>query len=122
MLKNEFNVDIEKFIDDNFSEVFTEEELLLWNRRFCFASYLSELRARNAESQLLLSLQNNKEFLKNILRKSIYEYYIHQRWVLTNSKNTKSIFNKKDENKSNGFELMQIDMIISTIENLWVKA
>lgn len=122
MLKNEFNVDIEKFIDDNFSEVFTEEELLLWNRRFCFASYLSELRAKNAESQLLLSLQNNKEFLKNILRKSIYEYYIHQRWVLTNSKNTKSIFNKKDENKSNGFELMQIDMIISTIENLWVKA
>ena len=122
MLTNEFNVDLEKFIDDNFSTVFTKEELLLWNRRFCFASYLSELRAKNAESQLLLSLQDNKEFLKNILRKSIYEYYVRQRWILTNSKNTKSIFNKKKEDDTIGFELMQIDMIISSIENLWVKA
>ena len=122
MLTNEFNVDLEKFIDDNFSTVFTKEELLLWNRRFCFASYLSELRAKNAESQLLLSLQDNKEFLKNILRKSIYEYYVRQRWILTNSKNTKSIFNKNKEDDTIGFELMQIDMIISSIENLWVKA
>lgn len=122
MLHNEFNVDLEKFIDENSSVVYTQEELLLWNRRFCFASYLSELRAKNSESQMLLSLQGNKEFLKNILRKSVYEYYIRQRWILMNSKNTKSIFNKKKEDDSIGFELMQIDMIISSIENIWVRA
>lgn len=121
MRKNEFNVDLENFIAENSPIVYTREQLLLWNRRFCFAAFLSELRAKNSESQLLLSLQNNKEFLKNILRKSIYEYYVRQRWILTNSKNTKSMFGKKEDN-SIGLELMQIDMIISTIENLWVKA
>ena len=97
--------------------------MLLWNRRVCFASYLSELKAKNAEAQLLLSLQDNKEFLKNILRKSIYEYYVRQRWVLTNTKSTKSIFTKKqEEDNSIGFELMQVDMIISSIEERWVRA
>lgn len=123
LISNEFDIDLECFINDNFSMVYTTEELLLWNRRFCFAAYLSELCARNSESQLLLSLQDNNEFLKNILRKSIYEYYIRQRWILTNTKNTKNLFSKKnEENDSIGLELMQIDMIISTIENLWVKA
>ena len=123
MRENEFSVDLEKYIDDNFSTVYTREELLLWNRRVCFASYLSELKAKNAEAQLLLSLQDNKEFLKNILRKSIYEYYVRQRWVLTNTKSTKSIFTKKQEEvNSIGFELMQVDMIISSIEERWVRA
>jgi len=121
-LTHEFNIDLEQFIDKNLGMVFTEEALLLWTRRFCFAAYLSELCAKNFESQLLLSLPNNNEFLKNIIRKSIYEYYIKQRWLLTNSKNTQNIFTKKSEDSSVGFEHMQLDMIISTIENLWVKA
>ncbi|MGN1153775.1 MAG: hypothetical protein ACI4S3_07075 [Candidatus Gastranaerophilaceae bacterium] len=122
-LNNEFNVDLEEYINKNFDKIITNEELMLWNRRICFAAFLSELSAKNAESQLLLSMQNNKYFLKNIIRKSIYEHYVRLRWVLTNSKNTASIFNKKSEEKNQiGLELMQIDMIISTIENLWVKA
>ena len=123
IVKGEFNIDLEVFIDENISVVLTQEELLLWNRRFCFAAYLSQLSAKNHDSQLLLSLQDNKEFLKNIIRKSIYEYYIRQRWGLTHSQTTKSLFGgKKEENNDIGLELMQVDMIISTIENLWVKS
>ncbi len=82
---------------------------------------MSETDAKNSESQLLQSLINNKEFLTTILRKSIYEYYVRQRWIITNSKNTKSLFEKKKEDNSLGFELIQVDMIISSIENKWVK-
>ena len=120
--KNEFNVDFDNYIKAHFETVYTEEEKMFWDRRFYFSAYLSELRAKNSESQLLLSLQGNNEFLRNILRKSIYEYYVGQRWLLVNSKNTKSMFNKNNDNNSIGIELMQLDMIIATIENIWVKA
>lgn len=123
MLKNEFNVDLDNYIKIHFETVYSPEEKMLWDRRFYFSAYLSELRAKNSESQLLLSLQGNNEFLRNILRKSIYEYYVRQRWLLVNSKNTKSMFaQRNNQNDSIGIELMQLDMIISTIENLWVNS
>ena len=121
MVEKEFNVDLDNFIKAHFDTVYTQEEKMLWDRRFYFSAYLSELRAKNSESQLLLSLQGNTEFLRNILRKSIYEYYIRQRWILTNSNKTKSMFQRSEEKDSIGLELIQLDMIISSIENLWVK-
>jgi len=121
MRANEFNIDLDKFVEENYNRVYTEKEIILWNKRFYFAAYLSEIDAKNSESQLLQSLIDNKEFLTNILRKSIYEYYVRQRWIITNSKNTKSMFEKKHEDNSLGFELIQVDMIISSVENKWVK-
>src|SRR5574344_211304 len=96
MRENEFNLDLDKFVADNFNMVFTEKETLLWNQRFYLSAYLSQLNAINSESQLFHSLIGNKEFLKNILKK------------------------EKEENNI-GFELIQIDMVISSIEDKWVK-
>lgn len=122
MINNNFNIDLNTFVENNFNMIYNENELALWTRRVCFASYLSELKAQNFESQMFLSLQNNKEFLRNIIRKSIYEYYISQRYLLSNTQKTQSLFKKSDNNNNIGLELMQVDLIISAIENLWVKA
>ena len=65
-------------------------------------------------------MKDNYTFLTNILRKSIYEYYINKRWQLKNANNTTNIF-KKNTVQSSEFEHLQLDMIISTIENKWVK-
>ena len=71
-------------------------------------------------AQKFYSLKYNYTFLTNILRKSIYEYYINKRWQLKNANNTTNIF-KKNTVQSSEFEHLQLDMIISTIENKWVK-
>ena len=65
-------------------------------------------------------MKDNYTFLTNILRKSIYEYYINKRWQLKNVNNTTNIF-KKNVAPNSEFEHLQLDMIISTIENKWVK-
>ncbi len=83
-------------------------------------AYLKQLEGDNRKAQLYYSIGDNKSFLMNILRKSIYEYYVLQRWNLKNSANTTNMF-KKDKHLSSEFELMQLDMIISTIESKWVN-
>ena len=117
---NDFNVDLDKFLEENYSKVYTPEEIELWKNRFYLTAYLKQLEGDNRKAQLYYSIGDNKSFMMNILRKSIYEYYVLQRWNLKNSANTTNMF-KKDKNLSSEFELMQLDMIISTIESKWVN-
>ena len=117
---NDYKADLDKFISDNYSVIYTPEETELWNNRFYIMAYLLELKGDRTLAQKFYSLRNNYSFLTNILRKSIYEYYVLQRYHLKNISNTTNIFQKNEMAKSE-FELIQLDMIISTIETKWVK-
>ena len=70
---------------------------------------------------LFYSLDNNKKFLTNIIRKSIYEYYVGQRYILCNQRKAKNIFEKKMVQNKGDLQLLQLDIIISHIESKWVK-
>ena len=63
----------------------------------------------------------NYSFLTNILRKSIYEYYISKRYILKNQRKASNLFEQRLQPKNNDFELLQLDMIISSIEAKWVE-
>ena len=67
-----------------------------------------------------LGFGSNYAFLTNILRKSIYEYYVGKRYILKNQRQVTNKFQQKMQPKSNDFELLQLDMIISSIEAKWV--
>ena len=43
-----------------------------------------------------------------------------QRYVLKNQKKAANIFEKKMQSNNDSFELLQLDMIISSIEAKWV--
>jgi len=118
--ENNFNADLDKFISDNYSTIYTPEEVEIWNNRFYLTAYLLQVQNDCRLAQMFYSLKDNYSFLTNVLRKSIYEYYVLQRWNLKNASNTTNIF-KQNEMNTSEFELMQLDMIISTIENKWVK-
>ena len=97
---------IEKYTD----KVFYEEEKIVWSKRLLSTSYL-QLQIGNIKSaQDLYSLYFNKnlkrELFKNILRKSIYEYYINLKF------NT-------DLNDGK-YTLRELDKIIANLEDLWV--
>ena len=116
---NNFNVDPDKFIADHFDEVYTAQELTYKIITFNVAAYLRNTKGDTEMAEVLYSLGSNYQFLTNILRKSIYEYYVGKRYLLKNERNTASVFSSKSEGGSD-FKLLQLDLIISSIEARWV--
>lgn len=117
---NNFSIDLDKFIADNYDLIYTPSELERWEITFNLASYFRYIKKDIETAKIFYSLQTNYSFLTNILRKSIYEYYIGKKYLLKNKKNTSNIFNKKINTIANELTLLQLDMIISGIEAKWV--
>ncbi len=118
---NNFNVDLDKFVADNFDSIFTAKELAYQMVNFNIAAYLRLLKDDKELAQTLYSLGTNYAFLTNILRKSIYEYYVGQRYILKNQRKAATMFEQKLQPQADDFELLQLDMIISSIEAKWVE-
>ena len=115
-----FNLDLDKFIADNYDKIFTTKELAYHLISFNIAAYLRHIKNDKENAELFYSLGSNYSFLTNILRKSIYEYFISKRYLLKNQRKSKNLFEKKLTNTNEDFELLQLDMIISSIESRWV--
>ena len=119
--KNNFNVDLDKFIADNFDSIYNAQELAYKLITFNIAAYLRMLKGDKEFAEIFYSLGTNYNFLTNILRKSIYEYYVGKRYILKNQRKSSTIFEKKSKtSKDEEFKLLQLDMIISSIEARWV--
>lgn len=119
--KTNFSVDLDKYIADNFDKIFTAKELTYQLINFNLAAYLRQLKGDKEYAQLFYSLGSNYAFLTNILRKSIYEYYVGKRYILKNQRNSSNLFEKKMQKHNDDLELLQLDMIISSIEAKWVE-
>lgn len=118
--ENNFDVDIDKFVADNFDKIYTAKELAYMFITFNIAAYLRYLKGDIEFASIFYSLGSNYQFLTNIIRKSIYEYYVGKRYMLKNRRNASNMFEKKMHPDSGDFELLQLDMIISSIEARWV--
>ena len=117
---NNFSVDLDKFIADNYDSIYDAKELAYKLITFNIAAYLRMLKGDKEFAEIFYSLGSNYNFLSNILRKSIYEYYVGKRYLLKNKRKTSNIFEKKSQTKAEDFKLLQLDMIISSIEARWV--
>jgi len=118
--ESNFALDLDKFVADNFDTVFSAKELAYQMVNFNIAAYLRSTKGDNDLAQVFYSLGSNYAFLTNILRKSIYEYYVGKRYMLKNQRKTSNMFEKKMQEQDGDFELLQLDMIISSIEAKWV--
>ena len=69
--------DYEKIIEDNLYKIFYPQEYSVWKKRILHTALLKSCDGEKKASQNLYSLYNDKEllheFLKNVIRKSIYE-------------------------------------------------
>lgn len=117
---NNFSVDLDKYIADNFDKIYTAQELAYKLITFNIAAYLRMLKGDNKLAELFYSLGSNYSFLTNILRKSIYEYYVGKRYILKNQRKASNVFEKRTQAHTDDFKLLQLDMIISSIEARWV--
>ncbi len=102
--------DLNKLVNDNIYKVFYPEEQRIWTERLISTSYLKFCENERHDAELLYSLYfdeaGKQEFLKNILKKSIYEYYVSLKF------NT--------ELNNGRYTLKELDEIISAIEEMWV--
>lgn len=109
ILDEKFNLDAA--VDENLNKIFYEYEYLIWKNRILNCAYIKYCDNKKDVAARLLSLYYDKvlylEFLRHIVRKSIYEYYFSLKF------NT--------EENQNKFTLEQLDVIISSIEDKWVK-
>lgn len=125
MAANDFNIDFESAVKENLEKIFSVEQKNLLDKRILMSAYLKYLSGNKKETQLLYSLyfdeDKKSKLAENIIRKSIYEYYVSLKFKYKEEHKMTNIFAMK--NKSKTFELnpKQIDSAISIIENLWVK-
>ncbi len=117
---NNFDIDLDKFIADNYDSIYTAQELAYKLITFNVAAYLRYIKGDKELAELLYSLGPNYQFLTNIIRKSIYEYYVGKRYILKNQRKSAGIFESQNRSQADNFELLQLDIIISSIEAKWV--
>ncbi len=102
--------DFEKAISENVDDIFYKEEKTVWSERLLVCAYLKLAQEEVVAAQKLYSLyfdeELKQELYKNILRKSIYEYYMSLKF------NT--------ELNNGRYTLSELNDIIGKIEELWV--
>lgn len=118
---NQFNIDFESFIEEYYDEIFTADEIAAQNLKIKLSAYLKRIEGNEDLANKIASICNNKEFFKNVLRKSVYEHYVGKRWQLENEKKSVDVFTKRAKSKNNEFKRMELDLIISSIESAWVE-
>ena len=108
---NEYKIDFDEIINKHLNQIFYEEEYFVWSERLVMCAFLKLLTNKKEQASLIFALYNNEdaklEFFKNVLRRSIYEYYFSLKY------NTE-LNNEK-------FSINELDYIIKLIENRWVQ-
>lgn len=117
---NQFNADFERFVEESFSEIYLEDEINAQNLKIKLAAYLKRLEGNEELAGKIASLVGNKEFFKHILRKSIYEHYVNKLWQLKNENKSVDVFTKRAKTNAGEFKKMELSLIISAIESVWV--
>jgi len=111
LINHEYKLNFDELINKSLDFVFYPEEYKVWSERLIMCAYLKLLTGRNEQAELIYGLYNNeemkREFFKNILRKSIYEYYFALKY------NT--------ELNDGKFSINELDYIIKIIESRWVQ-
>lgn len=122
---NDFKIDFEAIINENLNKLFSSEQKNLLDKRILMSAYLEYLSGNKTEAQLLYSLyfdENKKtELSKNIIRKSIYEYYVSLKFRYKEEHKMTNIFAMRNKQQTVELTPKQIDSTIAIIEKLWVK-
>lgn len=115
---------IEEIILHNKQKIFSNDFMKIFNHRLLFGAYLLKLNDEETFADLVYSLIGEglvKEcFLFDILKKSVYEYFLTQKDRYENIKNATSIFTRRANKDLQDIDIKYINECIRTIEENWV--
>lgn len=119
------DIDFESYVKENLENIFSSEQKNLLDKRILMSAYLKYLSNNKEEAQLLYSLyldeDKKSKLAKNIIRKSIYEYYVSLKFKYKEEHKMTNIFALRNKPKTLELSPKQIDSAISKIESLWVE-
>lgn len=125
IMSNDFSFDFNQIVDDSLSVIFTSSQKNLFDKRILMSAYLLYLAGNRETSELMYSLyfdEDKKSILtQNVLRKSIYEYYVSLKFKYKEEHKMTNIFAMRNKPQTRELTPKQIEWAISSIENLWVK-
>lgn len=122
---NDFNINFDAEIKEHLENIFTTAQKNFLDKRILMSAYLKYLSGKNEDCELLYSLYYDEEkklkLAENIIRKSIYEYYVSIKFKQKEENKMTNIFALKNKQKTVTLTLKQIESVVKIIENLWVK-
>lgn len=123
--ENDFNIDFEAAVKENLSNIFSVGQKNLLDKRILMSAYLKYLAGNKDEAQLMYSLyfdeDKKSKLAENIVRKSIYEYYVTLKFKYKEEHKMTNIFAMKNKQKSFDLSEKQINSAIALIEKIWVN-
>lgn len=119
-----YNLNLDEVIENNLETIIPKKDEKRWKKRILTSAYLKYLANEKAEAQRLYSLYFDETSLHNmfvnIIRKSIYEYYVGLKFRLKEEAETTSIFARNRAEIRREFTIDELGKIITEIENRWV--
>lgn len=116
----EFTSAFNSFFNSIFSPAFQK----VLNNRLLLSAKLAYLNDEQPYADIIYSLVDNSDvkfkFLNDILKKSLYEYFLLQRDKYESLKNATSIFRRKSGEDLQNIDIKYVQNCINEIENSWV--
>lgn len=120
----DYSQDLDNEIEENLENIITKKDEKKWKKRILTSAYLKYLANEKAEAQRLYSLYFDEasmhKMFVNIVRKSIYEYYVGLKFRIKEEAETTSIFARNRGEIRKEFTLDELQKIITAIEDKWV--
>ena len=120
-----YDLNLDEKIENNLEAIIPKKDEKKWKKRILTSAYLKYLANEKIEAQRLYSLYFDEnalhEMFVNVVRKSIYEYYVGLKFRLKEEAETTSIFARNRAEVRREFTIEELEKIITEIENRWVS-
>ena len=124
--KDNYDIDLDEAIEEDLSKLIDKDEEKIWSKRIMNVAYLKYLANEKNLAGLFYALYFDEdakhELFKNIIRKSIYEYYVSIKFKLDETKKTANLFRRNlDYEDEITITKAQAEKVIEKIEKAWVQ-
>ncbi len=115
---------IDKLIEENINSIFNDSFTKVFDNRLLFSAYLAKQSGDASFAGMLYSLTDEseiKEKLKiDLIKKSIYEYFLAQKDRYESIKSATSIFARRANKDLSDIDINYIEKCIKEIEKNWI--
>lgn len=115
---------IETLLNENMPQIFDDAFLKILNRRLLLAAHFARLNDEKTFADMLYSLIDESEckncFKEDMLKKSIYEYFLSQKDRYESIKSATSIFARRANKDLQEIDINYVENCIKEIEKNWV--
>lgn len=124
--KDNYDIDLDEAIDEDLHKLIDKNEEKIWAKRIMNVAYLKYLANEKNLAGLFYALyfdeDAKEELFRNIIRKSIYEYYVSIKFKLDSANKTTNLF-KRNTNYEDEITITkaQAEKVIEKIEKAWVQ-